>query len=174
VLSSEDTRIPHRLRQPLNPHLSRSEMVKNPSKNPLYHIWYDMLARCNRPHHQAFKNYGGRGISVCERWNSFDNFLEDMSPRPDGYTLDRLDNSKGYSPENCKWTSWRDQALNRRHPPVSGASGHRWAYRTKNNKFQAQYKEPGTRKTVRCGLYPTAGEASLAACAHRLENYWSI
>lgn len=73
-----------------------------------------MLQRCNHPSQQSYKYYGGRGITVCERWRTFENFLTDVGERPDGRTLDRIDNERGYEPGNCRWATAREQRLNQR------------------------------------------------------------
>ena len=77
-------------------------------------VWINMIQRCTKPNHQAYASYGGRGITVCARWMNFKNFLEDMGVRPDGMSLDRLDNNKGYQPDNCAWRTRKHQARNRR------------------------------------------------------------
>lgn len=84
------------------------------SKTPTYKNWAEMLKRCRNPKSKNWEYYGGRGITVCDRWLSFENFLEDMGERPDGMSVERMNNSLGYSPENCKWATFLEQMNNTR------------------------------------------------------------
>ena len=77
-------------------------------------IWALMRRRCNNPKDKRYADYGGRGITVCARWDSFENFLADMGPMPDGTSLERRNNDLGYSPDNCKWATRKEQQRNRR------------------------------------------------------------
>lgn len=79
-----------------------------------YRIWKGMRARCYSPCNASMGNYQKNGIKVCERWSSFANFYADMGSRPEGYTLDRIDCDKGYSPDNCRWATWSTQSKNRK------------------------------------------------------------
>lgn len=83
-------------------------------KTKAYRAWADMLNRCRNPRHRCHHHYGGRGIYVCDRWSSFQNFLEDMGHPPIGFSLERKDNSGPYSPENCIWTDHITQMNNTR------------------------------------------------------------
>lgn len=84
------------------------------SKTPTWHSWKNMKDRCCNPNHYAFNDYGGRGIKIHEEWNSFESFLSDMGVKPSDKTLERVDNNKGYSPDNCVWASKTSQSRNRR------------------------------------------------------------
>lgn len=91
------------------------------SGSPTYRSWSGAKGRCSNPNHVAWEDYGGRGITICERWrgeHGFENFLSDMGPRPDGMTLDRRNNGLGYSPDNCRWATPKEQSNNRRRRSV--------------------------------------------------------
>lgn len=82
---------------------------------PEYQAWIDMRRRCSNRKHVSYDIYGGRGISVCEKWSSFEMFYEDMGPRPDGMSLDRIDVNGNYEPNNCRWATQTQQSRNRRN-----------------------------------------------------------
>lgn len=89
-------------------------------RSPEYRSWASMKNRCHLPTMPNFHLYGGRGISICDRWlgeHGFENFLSDMGPRPEGQTLDRVDTNGNYEPSNCKWSTLSEQAHNRRDTP---------------------------------------------------------
>lgn len=98
---------------------AKSASIKNTRHglegSPIYLVWRDMKQRCYNEKNASWKYYGARGIKVCDRWNKFENFFEDMSPRPDKYQLDRIDNEKGYEPNNCRWVSCAENNNNRRN-----------------------------------------------------------
>lgn len=87
--------------------------------SPTYNTWQDMIDRCSDANDQAWGNYGGRGIRVCERWLTFANFLADMGERAPGMTIDRIDNDGNYEPGNCRWTTRVEQNRNTRAVKLS-------------------------------------------------------
>lgn len=84
-------------------------------QSPEYKAWSSAVQRCTNPRHPSYRNYGGRGVRICEEWRrSFVAFFNHMGPRPPGLTLDRIDNDGHYEPGNCRWTTYTEQIRNRR------------------------------------------------------------
>jgi hypothetical protein len=95
--------------------MSKQRKWHYPITSGAYRSWVAMRSRCSNPNDVAYMYYGGRGITVCEEWaNNFDRFWQDMGERPEGMTLDRIDNQKGYSPSNCRWVLASKQQGNQR------------------------------------------------------------
>lgn len=105
------------------------------SKIPEFDVWAALIQRCTNKNNKKYSDYGGRGITVCDRWiNSFEAFYHDMGPRPSpDLSIDRMDNDRGYYPENCKWATDKEQAMNKRvrKSSVSGVNGVVWSERDK-------------------------------------------
>lgn len=121
----------------------------SPRKHPFYNTWVNMLARCYDLQRNGYENYGGRGITVCERWHHFRHFAEDMWPRPEGLTLNRIDNDGNYEPGNCNWASRADQCVNRRQFR-NNTTGDRGVVRSNAQRggYVARFDYEGTRYIV--------------------------
>lgn len=94
-------------------------------KSRTYKSWEAMMQRCTNQNASDYHRYGGRGIQICEQWGSFENFLADMGVRPEGKTLDRIDNLGNYDPDNCKWSTAQEQQQNKRNCPTIEYQGKR-------------------------------------------------
>lgn len=96
-------------------HLHKHGHRPKNGSSPTYISWMSMRKRCSYPQSDSYAEYGGRGISVCERWEDFINFLADMGERPEGCTIDRIDSDGDYTPENCRWATSKQQGRNKRN-----------------------------------------------------------
>lgn len=95
--------------------LQKEKITKHGNCNtPSYYAWVGMLQRCTNKKSRAYGNYGGRGITVCDKWINFKGFYEDMGEKPEGLSLDRKNNNGNYCKDNCKWSTPKEQANNRR------------------------------------------------------------
>ncbi len=100
-------------------------------KTPTYNTWYSMLERCRNPKNASWRNYGARGIRVCERWHELANFIADMGMRPDGKTIDRIDPNGNYEPGNCRWADADVQQRTKRNVVCS----YEFAQRIRSGEF---------------------------------------
>lgn len=115
------------------------------SLTPIYSCWRGMLQRCENSKSKDFKRYGARGITVCQRWKSFEAFLEDMGEKPDGLTIERIDTNGNYEPSNCKWATPKQQARNRRDNVILQFNGQsktvaEWADETGLERKTLEYR----------------------------------
>lgn len=118
------------------------------SHTKTHNTWVGMRQRCENPSDPAFPHYGGRGISVCDRWKSFDNFLSDMGMSPRSMSIERIDNNAGYSPENCKWATQSEQVKNRRTSIIYEFDGQARTLKEWGDLYGIPYKAMHHRYTI--------------------------
>ena len=139
--------------------------------NRFYGTWSKMVHRCTNPKNKKYKDYGGRGIAICEEWLNIKNFVawaEATYPNLEGYTLDRINNDKGYSPENCRWADTTTQAINQRMQK-NNKSGYVGIYYHKSkDKWEASITIYNTNKYL--GSHKTKEEAVQARDNYIIEN----
>ena len=150
---------------------NKQKITHGRSNSIFYKTWNDMIRRCTNPNNKDYKDYGGRGITVCEEWLDVIDFVawcEATHPNIEGYSLDRIDNDNGYSPENCRWVNRLVQATNQRikYTNTTGVSGVVWD--VNRGKWRAQISVNYTNKNL--GRYLTLEEAVLARDNYIIEN----
>lgn len=142
--------------------------IHGKSSTPTYKIWNTMILRCYNSNMQQYDDYGGRGITVCERWHDFESFLADMGERPEGMSIDRIDNDKGYDKANCKWSTRTEQNRNKRNSKLTLDQAVDICYRRITTKdsyrnIAADYDIPHTNVIAICNR-TTWSEAMDIAC----------
>jgi len=138
--------------------------------HPLYSTWEGMRQRCNNPNHRAYPYYGGRGVTICKRWDHFPSFLSDVGSKPfSSATLDRIDTEGNYEPSNVRWADRSTQTTNQRirRDNSTGAKGIHWFART--NRWMAYINHKGNRHHL--GYYKDFDDALFArTCAEQLSG----
>ncbi len=129
--------------------------------HPLYNTWIGMRQRCNDKNHSHYKYYGGKGITVCKRWNSFQNFIADMGDKPENHTLDRVDGDGNYDPSNCVWATHSRQAMNRK-VRCTNKTGTSNIHQNKDGRYVSRRFHAGTGERVYVGTFDTLEEAKQA------------
>lgn len=140
------------------------------TKHRLCKTWDGMMQRCHNPNNTKYKDYGGRGIKVCERWKDIKNFIDDMFPAfQEGLSLDRIDNNLGYSKENCRWATREIQGRNTRILCKNNTSGFRGVtFDKKRNKFKSQIRV--NYKRIHLGYFLTALDGAKAYDKYVIDN----
>lgn len=111
------------------------------TKSNEYNTWKKIIGRCKNKKDAAYDRYGGRGITVCDRWLKYENFLSDMERRPSAdHSIDRIDNDGRYGPENCRWATASEQARNRRSNVIVDVDGEKMVLKDAAAKFGIPYK----------------------------------
>lgn len=118
----------------------------------VYRTWMAMINRCRNKRCDCYSRYGGRGITVCERWLKFEDFLEDMGERPKGMTIERIDNEKGYCKENCRWATMKEQQNNTRRNRFLVHGGERMTISQWSERLSIPYHTVQRRVSIGCSI----------------------
>jgi len=144
--------------------------VHGQRKHRLYTAWNHMIQRTINPEHKSYKDYGGRGITVCDEWFDINNFISDMYPTfKEGLSIDRIDNNKGYSKENCRWATKATQSRNTRQIYTHNKSGYRGvSWFKRDEKWRACINVGGKQHYLGC--FKTALEAAKSYDKYIIDN----
>ena len=127
-------------------------MAKIRIRSTTYRAWEGMKQRCKATTHPRYQDWGGRGISYPATWETYSGFLADMGECPYGYSLDRINNNKGYSKDNCRWADASTQNHNRRTPKTNTSGVKGVSFSIKSRRWQATVKDGGKSKSLYSGL----------------------
>ena len=150
--------------------MNKENATHNLSKHRLYDTWYQMIQRCKNPKSKHYKNYGGRGIKVCDEWLDINTFINDMYPTYiEGLSIDRIDNDKGYSKDNCRWATNEIQTQNIRKIKSNNTSGYKGVgFNNKSNKWFSYIGV--NKKRIHFGYFNSKIEAAKARDRFIVEN----
>ena len=142
----------------------------NLTNHRLYQTWNGMIQRCNNKNYTKYEYYGARGITICEEWLDINNFINDMYPSyKEGLSIDRIDNNKGYSKDNCRWTDKSTQVRNTRRIQSNNTTGYRGVSFTKSrNTYQTSISVNNKRRHL--GYFDNALEAAKAYDKYVIDN----
>lgn len=126
----------------------RGNVTHGMSKTPTYKTWKDMRKRCNNPNNTEYGSYGGRGISICKKWDSFTAFLQDMGEKPSGTSIDRIDVNGNYEPSNCRWATQEEQSNNTRRTIRVTIDGETKSLKQWSEVYGMDYKLVNSRVSV--------------------------
>lgn len=153
----------------LNSELTAARVTKHGGNGTAAHkSWRHMRDRCRNPKSKHFSYYGGRGVTICSRWDDFSAFWGDMGNPPAGYTLDRIDPNGDYEPSNCRWASKETQGRNQR--PRVNKSGHTGVYATPSGKWVSQIRIGNGQRA--CGPARATIEEAIADRAELKRLHW--